>query len=279
MNVGAELRRAREARGVSLARLATTTRIQARVLEALERNDLSGAPPRPYARGFVAAYAREVGLDPDTTVQSYFAQFDHRSDPAPPDDHPGAAAVPENPPVRTWLLPVAAVAAAAVLVITLIAASQGLHLPFSRDAVPQTAVVQGSTASEASPVGTSGVTRQAPVTPASLASPMASSSTDERLTATPAGSADLQASGELRVTLLTDAPAWIAATVDGTRQLYEVVEAGSTHTLRVRRALVLRIGDAGAVRWSINGREAVPMGRRGEVRDVRLTPGEATAAQ
>src|SRR5688572_7199468 len=72
MNVGMQLREAREARGLSLDSLASATRIKVRILEGLERNDLSAAPPRPYTRGFVAAYAREVGLDADQIARSYF---------------------------------------------------------------------------------------------------------------------------------------------------------------------------------------------------------------
>ena len=43
------------------------------------------------------------------------------------------------------------------------------------------------------------------------------------------------------------------------------------HTLHASREIILRVGDAGAVRWSINGRDAVLMGSRGEVRNVTLT--------
>ena len=75
MDVGAHLRSSREAQGISLALLAARTRVQPRILTAIETNDLGGIPPKPYGRGFVRAYARELGLDPDRVVHDYFGQF------------------------------------------------------------------------------------------------------------------------------------------------------------------------------------------------------------
>ncbi|MGE4431345.1 MAG: helix-turn-helix domain-containing protein [Sphingobium sp.] len=60
---GALLRRAREARGMSLADVAEVTRIAQRQLEAVERSDFGALPGTPYAVGFARAYARAVGAD------------------------------------------------------------------------------------------------------------------------------------------------------------------------------------------------------------------------
>jgi len=81
------------------------------------------------------------------------------------------------------------------------------------------------------------------------------------------------------VTIETRAPTWIAATADGKRQLYEVVPAGTTTTIRGTREIVLRVGDAGAASWSINGGAPAVMGRPGQVRDFRLTPGAAATGR
>jgi hypothetical protein len=79
------------------------------------------------------------------------------------------------------------------------------------------------------------------------------------------------------VTIQTRTRSWIAATADGKRQLYEVVPAGTTTTIRGSSEIVLRVGDAGGVSWSVDGREPVVMGRAGEVRGVRITPAGAAA--
>ena len=75
MDIGAQLRSSREGRRLSLETVARTIRVQPRVLVAIERNDSAAIPPRPFGRGFVRAYAREVGLNPDQTVRDYFEQF------------------------------------------------------------------------------------------------------------------------------------------------------------------------------------------------------------
>src|SRR5438105_10809947 len=76
---GSKLREARGRRGVSLREIADRTKISVAVLEALERNDVSRLPGGIFSRAFVRSYAVEVGLDPDTTIQEFVAQFPHDS--------------------------------------------------------------------------------------------------------------------------------------------------------------------------------------------------------
>ena len=73
--VGARLREAREKRGVSLRQIAVKTRISVMSLEALERSDLSRLPGGIFTRAFIRAYAQEVGLDPDRTIQEFIAEL------------------------------------------------------------------------------------------------------------------------------------------------------------------------------------------------------------
>lgn len=59
---GDRLRLAREAAGLSLADVATRTRITQRHLAAIEKSDFSELPGRTYVTGFARAYARAVEL-------------------------------------------------------------------------------------------------------------------------------------------------------------------------------------------------------------------------
>lgn len=61
--VGATLRAAREAQGLSLQDVASRTRITPRHVGAVEAGDYAALPGRPYAIGFARSYARAVGLD------------------------------------------------------------------------------------------------------------------------------------------------------------------------------------------------------------------------
>lgn len=72
---GPRMRRAREARGISLRQIAETTKMSVRALEALERNDITQLPGGIFSRSFVRNYAGEIGMDPEQSVRDFIAQF------------------------------------------------------------------------------------------------------------------------------------------------------------------------------------------------------------
>ena len=67
------------------------------------------------------------------------------------------------------------------------------------------------------------------------------------------------------------APCWAEIVVDGRRALQRTLQAGERETLQAQESVVIRVGDAGAFAFSINGREAKPLGARGEVRTANIT--------
>jgi cytoskeleton protein RodZ len=245
VDVGAELRRAREARGLSIESLAATTRIQPRVLDGIERNDLSVIPPRPYARGFVAAYAREVGLKPDDTARDYFAQF--APDRGVPDEIPDQTR-PAASPDRMPAIALAALAVFAAAAIVMMWRSETAAPPIT-DAVGTTGAITA-----ASP-------EMAPVAARSM----------EPARAAAALPATSPARDEIVAVIEAERAAWIAASADGQRVLYRIMPPGTTETLRARREITIRVGDAGAVRLSVNGGPAAPVGQNGQVRNLTLT--------
>jgi transcriptional regulator with XRE-family HTH domain len=72
---GPNLRRLRVQRGISLERIAANTKVTTDLWSGLERNDLSRWPAGIYARAYVRAYAVEIGLDPDATVDEFCRLF------------------------------------------------------------------------------------------------------------------------------------------------------------------------------------------------------------
>lgn len=249
MDVGAQLRNAREARGLSIDDVARTTRISAHWLASIERNDVSGFPPGPYARGFVRAYAAEVGLEADATAQAFAAQFRAaRGDSADAAQYAADAAQYAPDHRRDTRGPLAGLPAAISLALLLLAA--WVLWPDTR----QQAAEQGA-------VGTSGAV-EAGLVAAVAAAPGDAVPPEVSPTAAP-----------LSVTLETEHEAWVAATADGKRIVYRNLPPGTREVLRAERELILRVGDAGAVRWSVAGSDPVVMGARGAVRDVVLTPG------
>ena len=63
VSIGERLRRAREARGMSLDDVASQTRIPMRHLQHIELEDWDALPAPTYAIGFARNYANAVGLD------------------------------------------------------------------------------------------------------------------------------------------------------------------------------------------------------------------------
>jgi cytoskeleton protein RodZ len=254
MDIGAQLRSSREAKGLTLDALAHTTRVQSRILAAIERNDVSAVPPRPFGRGFVRAYAREIGLDPEQTARDYFAQF------APLAVTSGGTAsrsAPGEPAIssRGW-----AWATVGVLTIgVVVALASRVSAPDAVRQQPSSNTIVGT--SGAGAAATSDTRPSAPAadvkTPASVTTPVSAR--------------------PLTVVLKTTGRCWVTASADGRRAIYRMLEPGTTETLEADRQIRIVVGDAGAITWTVNGREAGAIGSRGELKTVTLTPATAAA--
>jgi transcriptional regulator with XRE-family HTH domain len=72
---GPNLRRVRVQRGISLESIAAATKVHTDLWAGLERNDFSRWPAGIYARAYMRAYAAEVGVDPDATVDAFCRLF------------------------------------------------------------------------------------------------------------------------------------------------------------------------------------------------------------
>ena len=81
--IGAQLRAAREARGLTLEQVAAETRIPQRHLQTIEAGDFAALPARTYAIGFSRTYARLVGLDEDEVADDGPRRARRAASPAP----------------------------------------------------------------------------------------------------------------------------------------------------------------------------------------------------
>lgn len=72
---GADLRRIREARGVSLRHIASVTKIGMRYLDYVEEDRFALLPAPVYLRGFLQEYARLVGIDPRKAADAYMSRL------------------------------------------------------------------------------------------------------------------------------------------------------------------------------------------------------------
>jgi cytoskeletal protein RodZ len=262
---GVGLKRARETQGVSLRQIATTTKISMSTLEALERADFSRLPGGIFGRAFVRAYAIEVGLDPDRTVEDFLVAYDQfdreRAARAPrpevtADDRAfaerqrRAASVLRAIVIGLVMVGVAGVAAWQMRARSKSGAVTGQPSP----AAPQAALPPPAAAS--TPAAPLPESAQAPVPAPAVA------------TATVAR----EAADQVAVGLHATRDCWVRVTVDGNVQLEQVLRAADAREVRPGREVYVQVADAGSISWTINGKPAKDLGKAGEVGTARVTP-------
>jgi hypothetical protein len=140
--IGSSLRRAREARGLSLADAEKATLVRSRYLRALEEERFDDLPGGTYPRVFLRDYATFLGLDAAAFL------------PELPTPEPEIAPQPEPPPIRPlpfhrWTVAAVVILVAAALLLALAAtAHRGGHpraaasLPVAAARAPLRPVVQ-----------------------------------------------------------------------------------------------------------------------------------------
>jgi cytoskeleton protein RodZ len=263
---GTKLRAARERKGVSLRQIASKTKISIALLEALERNDVARLPGGIFSRAFVRSYAAEVGLDPETTIQEFVAQFPHDSVTA---GHPTSAQVEDFETVEndrrmaTTVLSILAISiplAGAVVYFSMI----NRRAPAVSEVAPVAVSPTTGSASEPAPAVEPAPTAVPPVTP-----PPATKPATTPPASTPAQPADA-VSDRLTIGLSARGPVWVSATVDGQKTISRLLQAGEKQTIEVKREMVITAGDAAALALTLNGANARPLGKAAEVVTVRI---------
>lgn len=82
--LGASLRNAREAQGLTFEEVARATRIRPQFLAALETERFDRLPGGAYSRSFLREYAEQLGLEPRLFLEEYDARFGELRGPAAP---------------------------------------------------------------------------------------------------------------------------------------------------------------------------------------------------
>src|SRR3954468_21834390 len=97
--LGRQLRRARQHRGLSLRDVHAITAIPLPCLAALEEGDLGRLPSPVYARGYVRSYAEAVRLDGDRLALELWRSLEEPKVAAPAGSraHTGRASAPAAP--------------------------------------------------------------------------------------------------------------------------------------------------------------------------------------
>lgn len=161
---------------------------------------------------------------------------------------PAIAATPETlavtAPGPREKTPIAAIAAGAALVV-----GGGLLAAFLWNRGPGPAPAPADTT-------------DAPAAAAAAPTPAATSEPAPPAAATTASTAPVNPNDS---EIATERRVWLRVTVDGARVVERELPAGAKLTLKAEKTIVIRTGDAGAVRLSIRGGPGALLGREGEV--------------
>jgi cytoskeleton protein RodZ len=282
---GEKLKQEREKRKMTLEEISVSTKIGTRMLQALEEDKFNQLPGGIFNKGFVRAYSRCVGLDEDQTVADYLQ--------ASGDTPPVATEIPvredgvrehaekvtrlealgDNPPRQLpWGL-----FAAALLVIALALslwshrrqqnARQAIRsVPKAAAPLPVTNENSGNSSSSSS---------IAPVAASLNREPESSSAAPTPEVAAlpkPAASTSAVNGDEFRVVIHAREQSWVSHTVDGEASTSEVLEAGSQRTFRGHQEIIVKVGNAGGVDLSFNGKKLDFEGEPGQVKTVTFGP-------
>jgi hypothetical protein len=244
--------------------VARATRVPVRMIVAIEKDDWGKLPGGIFTRGYLRAYADEVGLEGASVV----AQYEAEHAPPPP---PEAAAGGRDADDDAWHITIRAprwsLSSVAWGRLAWPALAGGLLLAF---------YLTAGGAPDEDPVGQSGSAEASAQQPSNSLG-----GREERPVGTAATSASDAGPGDiplplpgvevpLAVDLAVTRPCWLTVTVDGSRQIYRLVQPGERERQQGRE-FVIRAGDAGALRLSVDGQAAKPVGASGEVITFRVT--------
>ncbi|SFE93982.1 protein RodZ, contains Xre-like HTH and DUF4115 domains [Actinacidiphila alni] len=256
-SVGHALAQARIAAGLSIDEVSTSTRVRVPIVQSIEQDDFSRCGGDVYARGHIRSLARAVGVDPEPLIAQYAAEHHAESTQVPVAPLYDAQKIRSEPRRANWT---AAMVAAIVAVIGF---------------VGFTVFTGGGdgdkTSAQSSPSPTA--TTSAPSVTQSPQSNGADPKTDptnSAIAAAPPGKVTVKISAE-------SGTSWVQATDSNGRQLFQKsLKKGESQTFTDDKKIKLVVGNAGAVKLFVNGKDLGAAGTDGQVVRLTYTPGDPT---
>ncbi len=249
-SLGAQLRLAREARGISLREISDQTRISIRYLEGIEADDYTHLPGGIFNRSFVRAYAKQVGFDEKEALAIYARTLRERG------ESPNEISTPQRPRVYTDGNSTRSPVVTALLTIFILAT-------LSLAALAALNWYQRRTGNQVNDPQSSPATGSGPETnvqhqPTSVPPPLPS----------PSFNIQIKAKGE---------PVWFRARTDEGESVVDTLAAETSREFAPERRLTLQYAKvkakAGALEVTINGRPARPpiTGPQGKLAEMVIT--------
>lgn len=266
MGIGERLRSARTARGLTLEDIEAATRIKVHYLDALEREAWDELPGATYVRGFLASYARQLGISVDEILGLYpSARTPFTPVPRPVE----VRLTPGNPQsrLRRIVTAIAVVFVAGAVVLGYVLVGQLRQFASTRPRPEAAAPGPGG-----SPIGS-----QPAVQPGGPAATPTSGGTP----GTPAGQTVTGTTGtppiapgqNIVITAQATDRSWVRVVSDGSVVFEGFVSAGDHQVWQGQHQVSIRVGNASALDLSVNGQAVGRLGNPGDVVDRTFSTG------
>ncbi|MDD5761552.1 MAG: helix-turn-helix domain-containing protein [bacterium] len=275
-NAGSAWKERRESMGKTIAQVSAELRIGHRYLEGIEEGDFGNFPERVFSTGFIRSYAKYLSQDPGPVLAGYERSTGSR------DDSEMAAQLRfgwvERERERGSRRATYTAAAGAVLLVGVILAWVTLRTerrpppppsPPPAVALPSRPAVENAakTADNAAVAAPSGVDNMtAPV----LSSPKSSPAPSDPASSVAAVGGAGPLVGPFQLFLEASEQAWVMYNFDDGDPIDVTLYAGDKISIQAKRRITLKLGNAGGVAGTLNGRRLPPFGERGQVRKFEL---------
>jgi cytoskeleton protein RodZ len=262
-SIGDRLRRERLQNRISLDTISRDTKIGVRMLEAIEADQFEKLPGGVFRRSFVLQYARALGLDPDE-ISEELKQLN-------PFDEPPAIPTAETirgverrtnrvfgfPAVLSDLegSTIGSLLAAVGVIMICALVYSWLQTPPTRKA--ETARIEPA------------VVQPKP------AEPVRAEPVREQASREPAAPSNLAEAAPVQVSLSAEERTWISVSSDGKTIFASLLQPHDTKLVEASEKVRILIGNAGGLDISLNGKPIGPIGPKGQIRVVYLTPAGA----
>jgi cytoskeleton protein RodZ len=271
-NAGSSWKECRESMGKTIDQVSADLRIGRRFLAGIEDGNFGDFPERVFSAGFIRSYARYLSQDPEPVLDEYerkTGRYDERE--MPEQLRFGWV---ERERQRGSRRATYTVAAGAVLLVGVILAWVSLRTeqrpvpPASPPVVaipPPTAVENAVKAGDNAAVAVPpGVDRMAAPTPFQTTTPPTPAEPSSSVAAVGATGPLV---GPFQLFLEASEQAWVMYSFDDGEPIDVMLYAGDKVSIHATRRITLKLGNAGGVAGTLNGRRLPPFGERGQVRN------------
>lgn len=238
--LGSRLRQFRTEQSIPIEEVAAQTRIQARLLNAIEEGRLDQLPEPVYIKGFIKRFAEALGLN-GAEFASAFPIGSGIQFIKPSWRHLPAA---QLRPIHLYLL----------YVFLVIGAVNGLSFLVSRSAPQVTKVEDYQPPAQQLPAPSNSAPGNSP----QKLEPIKAAEATQRT----------QEGKPLQVRVTLKSQSWIRIVVDGKTEFEDILPEGTQRTWVADQKLIVRAGNAGGVLVEFNDQTAKQMGAFGEVQEV-----------